>query len=98
MTRHKLIKAVEIERFAAIIDKSSYTILITVIVAMTVWIITLVIVIMTMAVRIITFMVVMVLMLIMMMMLVMMMLVFLFHIPFYTLNPCSGSSYLFKIK
>ena len=56
MTRHKLIKAVEIERFAAIIDKSSYTILITVIVAMTVWIITLVIVIMTMAVRIITFM------------------------------------------
>ena len=114
MTRHKLIKAINIEGTTTIVHKGGYAILIAIVVTMAMWIITFMVMIVTMAMWVITFMVmvvamamwiitfvVMVMMMvvvIIIMMVVVVIFVLLLDISFYFLNPSSRSGYLFEVK
>ena len=64
MTRHKLIKAIQVHGLTSVIHKRTYPILIAMIVAMTMWVIALVMMLVTMTMWIITLMVMLVMMMV----------------------------------
>ena len=99
MASDKFVKTRQTHRFAAIVYESSDSILFAMIVAMTMWIITLMVVVMAMAMWIMAFfMLVVMLMVAIMLMMVMMVVVLFFDIGFDLLNPGGRGGNIIKVE
>ena len=101
MTRHKLIKTVQVHWFTTIVHKSGYPVLISMVVAMTMWVITFVMMLMATTMWVVALMMMLVIVMMMvvaMVLMLVMVMVLLFNVAFHPLDPRSRSSYLFEVE